>query len=61
MHYPGEKQKNKSLGDVVGTAVARINRQLPLTKSAVNDATQDSGAKGKYQTFQALVMQALLL
>lgn len=61
MHYPGERQKDKSWGDVVGTAVAKINRELPLTKSAVNDGTQDPGAKGKYQTFQALVMQALQL
>jgi len=61
MHYPGERQKTKSLGDVVGTAAARISRELPLTKSAGNHATQDSGAKGKYQTFQALVMQALQL
>ena len=45
----------------MGTAVARINRDLPLTKPAVRDATEDSRAKGKYETFQALVMQALQL
>ncbi len=45
----------------MGTAVARINRELPLTKSAVTGSTENSVAKGKYETFQALVMQALQL
>jgi DNA-directed RNA polymerase specialized sigma24 family protein len=41
--------------------VARINRELPLTKSTVTGGTEGSSAKGKYETFQALVMQALQL
>jgi DNA-directed RNA polymerase specialized sigma24 family protein len=44
----------------VGTAVA-INPDLQLTKSAVAAGTKGSSAKGRYQTFQALVMQALQL
>ena len=45
----------------MGTAVARINQDLPLTKPAVTDGPARSQAKGKYETFQALVMQALQL
>ncbi|HEY6182543.1 MAG TPA: sigma factor-like helix-turn-helix DNA-binding protein [Terriglobales bacterium] len=45
----------------MGTAVARINRELPLTKPAAVDTTEGPLAKGKYETFQALVMQALQL
>ena len=45
----------------MGTAVARINRELPLTKSAVTGGAKDPSSKGKYETFQALVMQALQL
>lgn len=37
-----------------------MNRELPLTKSASDDA-RDAQPKGKYKTFQALVMQALQL
>ena len=40
--------------------MARINQGLPLTKPAANGA-EDAQAKGKYKTFQALVMQALQL
>jgi len=43
----------------VETAVA-INPNLPLTKSAVRSGARDSG-KAKYESFQALVMQALQL
>ena len=45
----------------MGTAVARINQEMPLTKPAATDATEPSRVKGKYETFQALVMQALQL
>ena len=45
----------------MGTAVARINREVPLTKSTVPSGAKDSFAKGQYETFQALVMQALQL
>ena len=45
----------------MGTAVARINRELPLTRSAVTSSTKDLLVNGKYETFQALVMQALQL
>ena len=45
----------------MGTAVARINRELPLTKSAVTGGTEDSPAKSGRETFQAIVMQALQL
>ena len=41
--------------------MARINRELPLTKPAAADTTEGPLAKGKYETFQALVMQALQL
>ena len=41
--------------------MARINRELPLTKPTVTNGGGGSAAKGKYETFQALVMQALQL
>jgi DNA-directed RNA polymerase specialized sigma24 family protein len=41
--------------------VARINRELPLTKSAVTSGTEDSLVNTSGETFQALVMQALQL
>ena len=55
-HYPGERQnKNSEIGRPVGTAVATINPDLRLTKPAA----ASERAKGKYENFQALVMQAL--
>ncbi len=45
----------------MGTAVARINRELLLPGSAATGGAQGAAATGKYQTFQALVMQALQL
>ena len=45
----------------MGTAVARINREYPLTKPAAGDGAEGAQAKGIYKTFQALVMQALQL
>jgi len=44
----------------VGTAVARINREL-LTKTAVAGGTEGSAVSTGHETFQALVMQALQL
>jgi DNA-directed RNA polymerase specialized sigma24 family protein len=59
MHYSGVTQKrDQKLGDAVGTAVARIDQELSLTKPV---AAEDAQPKGKYKTFQALVMQALQL
>lgn len=45
----------------MGTAVARINRELPLTKSAVTSGRESSLVSTGHETFQALVMQALQL
>ena len=44
----------------MGTAVA-INQDLPLAKPSVTTGTRDSVARGRYDSFQALVMQALQL
>lgn len=41
--------------------MARISRELPVTKSVVRSEAKDSFAKGQFETFQALVMQALQL
>jgi len=55
-------KKETDLGSqVMGTAVARINREVPLTKSAVATSTRASLGKTGRETFQALVMQALQL
>ena len=55
------KGKKEFQGDqVVGTAVARFDRQLPLTKSSVAGRKENSSPAGA-ETFQALVMQALQL
>lgn len=45
----------------MGTAVVRINRELPLTKTTVTVRTEDSLTRTNHETFQALVMQALQL
>jgi DNA-directed RNA polymerase specialized sigma24 family protein len=44
----------------MGTAVA-INREWPLTKSAVTGVREAALPKSGHETFQALVMQALQL
>lgn len=41
--------------------MARINRELPLTKPAVTGGTKGSLVNTGHETFQALVMQALQL
>ena len=41
--------------------MARINRELPLTKSTVTGGTEGSLVSTGHETFQALVMRALQL
>jgi len=45
----------------MGTAVARMNRELPLTRFAVTNGVEGSLTSAGHETFQSLVMQALQL